>query len=250
MKSRIFALIVATSCMFAVCSCNKEETVVTATSKTTTKSTVATTTTEETKPPVPRTFENLIAYMDSCESVQEWYNETEKLGGVKGECWYYIDELQAICDCEVSEEYDIINYTCFQAYTERFDESARIVVSIEIYEIDPDSYLFKKMERTGTLEFSHRSPVRDLENVDWKEFANNLDSMNTLDRMLLARDEETGEIIMSEPEIKKCTPDAINGSFVLVVTSGIETDTGFLALSNSENEIAVSIIDNFLNFGQ
>ena len=56
----------------------------------------------------------------------------------------YIDELQAICNNEVSEEYDIINYTCFQAYTERFDESAKLVVSIEIYEIDPDSYLFKK----------------------------------------------------------------------------------------------------------
>ena len=117
-------------------------------------------------------------------------------------------------------------------------------------ELDEDTIQYNVAKNNGELTYVYRSLKRDLENVDWKEFSENVKGMTTAERMFFAYDEETGELLMNEAETRTLKVDAVNGPYVLVVTSGLMTDTGFHEMSNENNSTAQEIIQTFQDYGK
>ena len=202
--------------------------------------------TEEVKPDATgMLFEDVVATMYGSEVVKNWFDYTNKLTEFDGECWYYDEELQAELNAEVSADPNILNYTSFRVYSEDITDSMSIVTRFDIYELDTSSFAYKTAVNTGELTYTYKSQVRDLSNVDWKAFQEALPNMKTSERMFFTYDEETGELLMNDPESKTIKVDYINGPFIIVVTSGLITDTGFYAKDNSESESAQKIIQTF-----
>lgn len=195
-------------------------------------------------------FEEMVAYMADSDAVKSWFSDMSKVSAFEGECWYYTKELQAECDAEVSEEDDILNYTTFKVYTEDIEESMNVVMRVDIFELDTESITYKQAVSSGQLTYTYRSQMRDISNVDWKEFSESLSSLTTAERSFFSYDEETGELLMNDPEERTIMTDAVNGPYVLVVSSGLLTDTGFLEMDNSDNECAVKIIEAFMAAGK
>lgn len=194
-------------------------------------------------------FEDVVAYMNEDQVVKNWFDSTNRITTFDGECWYYDEELQAELNAEVSEDPNILNYTSFRIYSEDITDSMSIVTRFDIFEMDTESDAYKNAVKTGNLTYTYKSQVRDLSNVDWKEFQENLPNMKTSERMFFTYDEETGELLMNEPEIKTIKVDSINGPFIIVVTSGLITDTGFYEKDNSESQTAQKIIQSFNSMG-
>ena len=190
-------------------------------------------------------FEEVVAYMDGSEVVKNWFDNTNRLTAFNGECWYYDEELQAELNAEVSEDPNILNYTSFRVYSEDITESMSIVTRFDIYELDKESDAYQNAVKTGELTYTYKSQVRDLSNVDWKAFQEELPNMKTSERLFFTYDEETGELLMNEPELKTIKIDSVNGPFIIVVTSGLITDTGFYEKDNSESQTAQKIIETF-----
>ncbi|MCR5804113.1 MAG: hypothetical protein K6G47_07600 [Clostridia bacterium] len=190
-------------------------------------------------------FEDVVTYMNEDQVVKNWFDTTNRITTFDGECWYFDEELQAELNAEVSEDPNIINYTSFRVYSEDITESMSIVTRFDIFELDTESDAYKNAVKTGELTYTYKSQVRDLSNVDWKEFQEKLPDMKTSERMFFTYDEETGELLMNEPELKTIKIDSVNGPFIIVVTSGLITDTGFYEKDNSESQTAQKIIETF-----
>lgn len=190
-------------------------------------------------------FEDVVTYMNEAQVVKNWFDSTNRITTFNGECWYYDEELQAELNAEVSEDPNILNYTSFRIYSEDITESMSIVTRFDIFEMNTESDAYKNAVKTGELTYTYKSQVRDLSNVDWKEFQENLPNMKTSERLFFSYDEETGELLMNDPEIKTIKIDSVNGPFIIVVTSGLITDTGFYEKDNSENQTAQKIIQSF-----
>ena len=200
---------------------------------------------EETHDATGMLFEDVVTYMSEAQVVKNWFDSTNRITTFDGECWYYDEELQAELNAEVSEDPNILNYTSFRIYSEDITDSMSIVTRFDIFELDTESDAYKNAVKTGQLTYTYRSQLRDLSNVDWKAFQENLPDMKTSERLFFTYDEETGELLMNEPETKTIKVDCINGPFIIVVTSGLITDTGFYEKDNSESETAKKIIQTF-----
>ena len=188
-------------------------------------------------------FEDVVTYMSEDQVVKNWFDSTNRITTFDGECWYYDEELQAELNAEVSEDPNIINYTSFRIYSEDITESMSIVTRFDIFELDTESDAYKNAVNKGEFTYTYKSQVRDLSNVDWKVFQENLPNMKTSERMFFTYDEETGELLMNE--LKTIKIDSVNGPFIIVVTSGLITDTGFYEKDNSESQTAQKIIETF-----
>lgn len=195
-------------------------------------------------------FEGLVNYMNDSDTVKKWISDAYIFSDYKGECWYFDEELQNECYAEISEDTHIKNYTCIRIYTEGMKDSMEIVTRVDIFELDEDTIQYNVAKNNGELTYVYRSLKRDLENVDWKEFSENVKGMTTAERMFFAYDEETGELLMNEAETRTLKVDAVNGPYVLVVTSGLMTDTGFHEMSNENNSTAQEIIQTFQDYGK
>ncbi|MBO7452602.1 MAG: hypothetical protein J6U54_19915 [Clostridiales bacterium] len=196
------------------------------------------------------TFEELVDYMQNSDVVQQWYKDTEGLDNIKGECWYKIPELQKICDAEIASEPSIINYTTFKIYYKSADQINNEVTYFEIYEMDSQSVLYNYMQQSGQLEFEMGVPKRDYDDFDKETYLATYHDMTTAERMLYMYDDSTGEAIMMEDKMNVSFGiHGLNGRFVIVVHSGLETEDGILETFSADNDRAQAIVDVFMAFG-